>query len=150
MYDPLKALDVVFSDIYPWGLIWDARDKLRARADMAVYTYEYRLMQEIDANPALLQDGAALKAAATKVRDSVVEDFQYDAKVASLHFYLIVMRTIVMPPFAKLVIPACKAILDPLASTIPSAFKDIIDPRKTFDGILKGIIDGAIREVIQE
>lgn len=150
MYDPLQALSTIFTDLWAWSLIWDARDKLRKRADSAVYTFEARLMASIDANPALLNDNQALKAAAAKIRDGIIEDFKYDAALASKQFYLRIMRGVVMPPFQKLVIPACKTIIDPIASVIPDPMKQIIDPRKTFMRILDDIINGAIFVVIDE
>jgi hypothetical protein len=150
MYEPLQAMSNVFPDLYAWSLIWDARDKLRQRADSAVYTFEFRLMATIDANPTLLNDGAALKAAAEKVREGIIEDFKYDATIASRQFWLRIMRAIVMPPFKKLVIPACKTLIDPIADIIPDLMKQIINPHKTFERLLNEIINSAIMTVIGE
>lgn len=150
MYEPLQLLSIIFTDLWAWSLIWDARDKLRKRADSAVYTYEHRLMAAIDANASLLTDGAALKAAAAQVRDSVVEDFRYDAKIASRKFYLRIMRGVVKPPFQKLVIPAAKTIIEPLAATVPDLFKEIIDPNKILIKVIGDIIDASILTCIGE
>src|SRR5687768_5689527 len=48
MYDPLWALNVIFTDIYPWGLIWQAHDEVRHRMDNAIYTFEQRLLKEME------------------------------------------------------------------------------------------------------
>jgi len=59
-----------------------------------------------------------------------------------------ILKVIIMPPFNKLVIPACKAILEPLQSLIPDTMKDFIDLYDMFDQLIHGIIEGAIKNVL--
>lgn len=150
MRDPLQALQVIFTDIWANGLVWDAREKLRSRVDSACYTYELRLLASIEANPDLLRDNQALIAAAAAVREGVIEDLKHDAAIASRQFWLKLMRAIVMPPFKKLVVPACKELIDPLADLIPDLLKEIINPHKTFEQVMNAIIDSSILTVIGE
>jgi len=139
MYDPLWALHVVFTDIYPWSLIWRAHDELRTRMDNAVYTFEERLQKDEAATPA---------DALEKVKGSVLTDYKTDAKAATVQYYAGILKTIVMPPFNGLVIPACKAILEPLNSAIPDPMKEFIDINKMFDELINKIIDESIATVV--
>jgi len=128
MYDPLWALHVIFSDIYPWGLIYDAQHKVRGRIDAAVWCYQHRLLKEIDDNSTLLSNPESLKATQAKIKAAIVEELKHDAKAATDIFYVKLIKKIVMPPFNKLVKPAVKAVLDPIGSLIPDPLKEIVDP----------------------
>lgn len=143
MYEPLWALHVIFEDIWPWGLIWKAYDELRSRMDNAFYTFEQRLIQSMETeNPS---DGKAL---VDKIKHGVLDDFKADAAKSSLNYYADILKSIVMPPFEKVVIPACKTIIDPVADLVPEPLKQFIDPNKMFEELLNGIIDGCIETVL--
>jgi hypothetical protein len=143
MYEPLWALHIVFEDIWPWGLIWKGYDELRLRTDNAFYTFEQRLIQHME------QDSEAdPKALVEKIKNSVLADFKADAVKSSLNYYSDILKTIVMPPFEKVVIPACKTVIDPVASLVPDPLKQFIDPNAMFEELLNGIIDGSIETVL--
>jgi hypothetical protein len=141
MYDPLWALHVVFSDIYPWGLIWKAHDELRTRMDNAMYTFEERLKTAAEG-------GAEVAGSVEPTKTSVLADYRTDAQKGTVQYYGAILKTIVMPPFNGLVIPACKSLLEPLASAIPEPLKDFIDINKLFDELVNRIIDESIATVV--
>jgi len=140
MYEPLWALREIFADIYPWSTIYNGQDQLRKLLDNAVWTYQLEVkkaLEEKNANPC---DAA---------KTCVLERFRSDAKIATFLFYLKLFKDIMMPAFNKLVIPACKAILEPIANIIPDAFKQLIDIMDMFDKLLNGIIDDTIKNVLK-
>jgi len=139
MYDPLWALNIIFKDIYPWGLIWTAHDDLRLRMDNAMYTFEQRLLKEAESSEACDKE---------KVKTSVLEDYKTDAKVATLNYYAAILKTIVMPPFNALVIPACESLLSPIESLVPEPVKDFIDVNDMFNMLLNKIIDATIATIV--
>jgi len=132
-YDTLWDLRLIFSDIYPWSLIWRVRDEIRQTTDNAVYTYEKRLEQE-GANPE----------ASKRVLASVMDDFVHDGKLTTRNLIEELLKLIIMPPFNSLMRPACKAVLEPLQSLIPDAMKDFVDIYKMFDKVLDGVIHDSI------
>jgi len=139
MYEPLWALRVIFSDIYPWSTIYNGQDQLRKVLDSAVWTFQLELQKASDEKDATPCD---------TVKKSVVSKYQEDAKLATTLFYLKIFKDIIMPAFNKTVIPACKAIIDPLADIIPDPMKQFIDPNDMFDKLLNGIIDDTISSVL--
>jgi len=143
MYEPLWALHIIFEDIWPWGLIWKAYDELRLRTDNAFYTFEQRLIQSMEQD-----SNADPKALVEKAKQSVLADFRADAQKSSMAYYAEILKTIVMPPFEKVVIPACKTIIDPVADLVPEPLKQFIDPNAMFEELLNGIIDGCIETVL--
>jgi len=145
MYEPLWALHIIFEDIYPWWSIWKAQDEIRGKTDNAIYTFEQRILQGIEAEGGEAKDPKAL-ADATKA--SVMTDFRADASKATVIYYAAILKTVVMPPFEKVVIPACKTIIDPIADLVPEPLKQFIDPNKMFEDLLNGIIDGSIETVL--
>jgi hypothetical protein len=88
------------------------------------------------------------KALVEKIKNSVLADFKADAEKSSLNYYSDILKTIVMPPFEKVVIPACKTVIDPVASLVPEPLKQFIDPNAMFEELLNGIIDGSIETVL--
>jgi hypothetical protein len=149
MYDPLWLLNVIFTEIRPWSLIWNAHDDIKHKMDNAIYTFE----QEIET--AMTSEGDKLKsdaAYAAQVIDmakaKTLETYKADAIIATNEFYCKIMKAIVMPPFNALVIPACKAILEPLNDMIPEPMKQFVDILEMFDELINGIIDGAIERVV--
>lgn len=150
MLEALQALQDFFPDISAYTLIWDVREKLRARVDAACFSFEDRLLASIDVNPDLLRNNQALVATAGNIRAGVVEDLRHDAKIAARQFWIKLVKAIVKPPFEKLVIPACKDVVDPLVDLIPEPLKEIIDPHKALEQVLDDIINASIMAVIGE
>jgi hypothetical protein len=143
MYEPLWALHIIFEDIWPWGLIWNGYDELRTRTDNAFYTFEQRLIQSMEA-----ENPSDPKALVEKIKAGVLADFKSDAQKSTLNYYAAIMKTIVMPPFEKVVIPACKTIIDPISDLVPEPLKQFIDPSQMFEDLLDGIIDGCIETIL--
>jgi len=54
-----------------------------------------------------------------------------------------------MPFFNKLVLPACKEIIDPLSDIIPDPMKQFIDPNDMFDKLVNGIIDDSLKIILE-
>jgi len=146
MYEPLWALHIIFSDIYPWGLIYQGHQDIRGTIDDAVYTFEVAVKKEAEENEACLGDAKALN---DKIRALVLPDYQEDAKTRTMLWYHKSIKAIIMPPFNALVIPACKAIISPIADAIPEAMKAFVDPNRLFDELINGIIDESIETVIR-
>jgi len=143
MYEPLWALHVIFEDIWPWGLIWQGYDEIRTRTDNAFYTFEQRLIQSMEA-----ENPSDPKALVEKLKAGVMADFKADAQKSTLNYYAAIMKVIVMPPFEKVVIPACKTIIDPISDLVPEPLKQFIDPSAMFEELLDGIIDGCIETIL--
>jgi len=138
MYEPLWALHVIFEDIYPWSTIYHGQDKLRKILDNAVYTYEIEVKKSVEAksdNPLDFK--------------GVMQRYQEDSETATIIYYLKIFKDIIMPAFNKTVIPACKAIIDPLASIIPEPMKQFIDPDDMFDRFINGLIDDTIKVILK-
>jgi hypothetical protein len=144
MYEPLWALHVIFEDIYPWSSIWKAYDDLRGKMDNAIYTFEQRLVQGMEAEGEV-KDGKAL---VDTTKTAVLADYKADAQKATLIYYAAVLKIVVMPPFEKLVIPACKTVIDPISDLVPEPLKQFIDPSQMFEDLLNGIIDGCIDTIL--
>jgi len=132
-YEALWDLRIIFSDIYPWSLIWKARDEIRSTMDNAIYTYEKRLEEQ----------GVSVENSG-KVRPSVMEDFVHDGRLTTRNLCEHIVKLIIMPPFNALVRPACKAVLEPIANLVPEPMKDFIDVNKLFDEVLDDVIHHSI------
>jgi hypothetical protein len=149
MYDPLWLLHEIFTDIRPWSLIWSAHDDMRAMMDKAMYTFEQAILKGFETEGEKLKGDAAYAAQfidATKAK--VLEDYRTDATTATNEFYSKLMKAIVFPPFNALVVPACKAVLEPLNDMIPEPMKQFVDILEMFDDLVNGIVDGAIERVV--
>jgi len=145
LYDPLWALHVIFTDIYPWSLIWKGHDEIRTTMDNAMYTYQQKLLKAASENESCLSEGKSLS---DKFKHEVMEDYKFDGKLRTVQWYCQVMKAIVMPPFNAVVIPACKTIITPIADAIPEPMKQFIDIEQMFDDIVNGIIDASIETVV--
>jgi hypothetical protein len=143
MYDPLWALRTIFEDIYPWRSIWDGYDEIRGRMDNAVYTWEQEFISALEQDEK--QDAKAL---AEKIKAKVLEDYRWDGSKGVLIYYHKILKVILMPPFEKLVIPACKTIIDPVAELIPEPLKTFIDPNAMFEELINGIVDESIMTIL--
>lgn len=139
LYDPLWLLREIFSDIYPWSLIWRGHDEIRTTMDNAMYTFESKLLKAAEANET--PDKEQFKA-------KVLKHYKHDGRIRTIEWYCGVMKTIVMPPFNAVVIPACKTIISPIADAIPEPLKQFIDIEKLFDDIVDSIIDASIETVV--
>jgi hypothetical protein len=144
MYEPLWALHIIFEDIYPWGYIYQAHDTIRDTMDNASYTFEQRLLKAIE-------EGADPNSVKDKLKAEVLEDYKTDANKLAVLYYADILKKIVMPPFNKLVVPACKEALEPLQDLIPDVLKNpvpLINVYKLFDEVLDQIISGAINTIL--
>jgi len=142
MYEPLWLLREVFSEIYPWSLIWNAQDAIRKRMDNAVYTFEERLKKKLEENP------EAGKEIIEEVKQTVIQDYKLDGEVHKTEFYTEIIKIIVMPPLGKVLGPASKAVLDPLDSVIPEPMKQFIDIQEEFDNLIDTLVDKMIDAVL--
>lgn len=138
MYEPLWALRLVFSDIYPWHQIWLGHRKIYQTTDNAVYTFEQ----------AISKHEGDKKEAIDPIKRDVLMKFRHDSNIITMNYYAAILKAIVMPPFEALVIPAGRAIIDPLADAIPSALKDFIDIKQMFEDLYNGVIDDCIKVVL--
>jgi hypothetical protein len=143
MYEPLWAMNVIFSDIYPWGLIWQGRDTLRSKMDNAFFTFEKRLVEKLEG-----EEKKDPKALIDEIKKGVMADYQEDGKKATIEYYREILKSIVMPPFQSKVFPACEAILAPINEALPEAFAEVLDINGMFEDILTGIIDASIDTVL--
>jgi hypothetical protein len=142
MYDPLYLLREVFSEIYPWSLIWNGHDAIRKRMDNAIFTFEENLKKKLEANP---ETGNEV---IDEVKAAVLEDYKADAEVHKIEFYSEIIKIIVMPPLKKVLDPATKPVLDPLNDAIPDPVKDYIDVSEEFDNFIDGLVDKLIEELL--
>jgi len=142
MYDPLWALNVVFPDIYPWDLIWKARDKLRGKMDNAMYTFEKRLEEKLE------EEAKDPRGLIDEIKKGVLADYHEDGKKASVKYYREILKHIIMPPFQNKVFPACEGVITPLTSVIPDTLAEIIDIDGMFEDFVTGIIDQSIDTVL--
>jgi len=145
LYDPLWALNVIFPDIYPWGLIWRGHDHIRNTMDNAMYTFEQRLLQACEGNEGALNEGKAL---AEKLKAETLEDYKYDAKLRTVEWYCEIIKKIIYPPFNAVVIPACNAIISPISDAIPDPVKQFVDIQQMFDDLINSIVDDSIKTVV--
>jgi hypothetical protein len=140
MYEPLWALNLIFPDITPWSSIYNGQDQLRKLLDNAIWTYQ------VEINKAVEEKNSNPTEAAKAV---VMERWHSDVKIATFLFYLKIFKDIIMPAFNKLVIPACKVPLDPIAGLIPDTFKQLIDIYDMLDKLVNGIIDDTIKNILK-
>jgi len=112
--------------------------------DNASYTFEQRLLKAIE-------EGADPNSVKDKLKAEVLEDYKTDANKIAVLYYADILKKIVMPPFNKLVVPACKEALEPLQDLIPDVLKNpvpLINVYKLFDEVLDQIISGAINTIL--
>jgi hypothetical protein len=146
MYEPLWALHTIFSDIWPWGLIWTAHDAVRSKMDNAIYTFEQKLVQQLENQENASEDDK--KELVSKTKALIMTDYKSDGQKATQIYYHEILKTIIMPPFEKLVIPACKTIIDPVADLVPEPLKQFLDPNQMFEDLINGIVDASIDTIL--
>jgi len=144
MYDPLWLLREIFSDIYPWSLIWTGRDYISGTMDNAFFTFENHLKKNLEENP------SAGKEAVDAARSAALEKYKHDIEWLTVDYYMHILKCIIMPPFNKIVIPVGKAILEPIQDMIPDAMKQFIDLQEMFTELVNGIIEGVIKNVLEK
>jgi len=145
LYDPLWALREIFSEIYPWSLIWKGHDTIRHLMDNAMYTYQQRILKAVEENETALADPKALS---ERIKAEVLADYKFDGTFATIEWYSTVLRDIVYPPFNAVVIPAAKVIISPIGDAIPEPMKQFLDVEQMFTDLIYGIVDGCIQSVV--
>jgi len=145
LYEPLWALNIIFPDIYPWGMIYRGHDEIRRTMDNAMYTFESKLLKAHEENESALNEGKAL---ADRFKAEVLEDYQHDGKIRTIEWYSHVLRAIIMPPFEAVAGPATDALLSPLSDAIPEPMKQFIDPQQMFTNLLDQIVMACIKTVV--
>lgn len=136
-YEVLWDLRTIFPDIYPWSLIWRARDEVRQTTDNAVYTYEKRL-----------EEAGVNAENSTKLRAELMEDYEHDSALSTRNLCEEILKMIIMPVINTVVRTPCKALLEPLAGAIPDNMKDFLDIQKLFDDVLDDVIHHSIVAVL--
>lgn len=147
MYDPLWALRMVFPDIWPSSIIWDAKYKIRRRIDAAAHCFELRLLPQLEGSPAL-NNPEQLKAVVQSIKAGIIEDLRHDIEIAKKMVWLRIIKDIVQPPFNRHIRPLCQHVIQPLVSALPEFAKTILDPWQTFDDIIKNVINTLILAVV--
>lgn len=137
MYEPLWALRELFSDIYPWHLIWKGHDSVYRHTDNAVYTWEQAMIKAN--NPEL----------AEPLKRDVIIKFRHDTDIATMRYYAKIMKKIIMPPFEAAVHPVAKHIIEPLADSIPEPLREFIDIKQMFEDLYNGIVEDSINIVLR-
>jgi len=142
MIEDLRTLQIIFSDIWPWGLCYHAQTALREVTDNAVYTWEQALLKHAE------EGGTPDREAMDKFKTQVIEQFRHDADIATKMFSAKVMKLIVLPPFEALLAPAAKHVIEPLANLVPEPLQEFIDINQDFEDLYNGIIDDAIESAV--
>jgi hypothetical protein len=137
MYDPLWVLREIFSDIYPWSLIWKGHDSVYKHVDNAVYTWEQAMLKQSD--PSL----------AEPIKRDVIIKYRHDTDIAVMRYYTKILKLIIMPPFEAVVHPVTKHIIDPIAEMIPEPMREFIDIKQMFEDLYTGIIEDSIAVVLR-
>jgi len=137
MYEPLWLLREIFSDIYPWGLIWKAHNLVYKHTDNAVYTWEQAMLKE--KNPEL----------AEPIKRDVIIKYRHDTDIATNKYYAHILKKIVLPPFEAVVHPVAKHLIEPLADAIPQPLREFIDIKQMFEDLYKGILRDSIQIVLR-
>jgi len=136
MYDGLRDLQALFTDLWPWSLCWHATSAIRKVIDNAVYTWEQNIIK------------AGSGADKEKFKQETLVKLRHDADIATLKFSAKVMKLILLPPFEATLHPAAKHIIEPIASAIPDPLQEFIDIKQNFEDLYHGILDDAISSVV--
>lgn len=137
MYEPLWLLREIFSDIYPWGLIWKAHNSVYKHVDNAVYTWEQAMLK--GGNPEL----------AEPLKRDVIIKYRHDTDIETTRYYANILKKIILPPFEAAVHPVAKHIIEPLAEAIPEPLREFIDIKQMFEDLYKGIVMDSIHIVLR-
>jgi len=135
MYEPLWLLRELFSDIYPWHLIWKAHDSIYKQTDKAVYTWEQGVLKEG-------------KESADAIKFEVLEKYRHDAEIAATKYFAHILKKILMPGLELVLHPASKHIIEPLAEMIPPPLREFIDINQMFEDLYNSVVDDCIETVL--
>jgi len=145
LYDPLWVLRIIFTDIYPWGLIYRGHDELRHTMDNAMYTFETKLLKASEKTEGALNEGKPL---VDKIKAKVMEKYRHDGQLKTVEWYCEVLKAIIFPPFEAVAGPATDAILGPISDAIPEPMKQFLDPQQMFSDLLTSIVEECIKTVV--
>jgi hypothetical protein len=148
MYEPLWLLREIFTDIYPWSMIWNAQQDIRNKVDNAMYTFQHKVAKQLEADANAKNDGEASKAVILKSKEDTLDELKRDGEVRTVQLYVEIMKAIVMPPLNATIVPACKMILQPLADLIPEAMKQFIDILAMFDKLIDDLVTAIIENIL--
>jgi len=137
MYEPLWLLREIFTDIYPWSLIWKGHDSVYRHVDSAVYTWEQEMLKN-------RRDDLA-----EPIKRDVIIKYRHDTDIAVMRYYAKILRLIILPPFEAAVHPVTKHIIEPLAESIPAPLREFIDIKQMFEDLYKGIVADSINVVLR-
>jgi len=143
MYEPLWLLREIFTDIFPWSLIWNSQDEIRQISDDAIYTFQVRLKEAIEKEP------GADKAVIDQTLSQVQALYEEDSNYLAMKVWRTILKAIIMPPLEAIANPAVKALLDPLDSAIPDAMKEFISIADEFSILLNDIVDSSVDAVLK-
>lgn len=71
--------------------------------------------------------GTDAKEAIASATSTVMEHFKHDAALRALAFYTQIIKDIIWDPLMKVVMPAVKAILEPINDAVPDAMKQFLN-----------------------
>jgi uncharacterized protein YjgD (DUF1641 family) len=148
MYEPLWLLREIFTDIYPWSMIWNAQQDIRNKVDNAMYTFQHKVAKQLETDANAKNDGEASKAIIQKSKEDTLDELKRDGEVRTVELYVEIMKAIVMPPLNATIVPACKMILQPLADLIPEAMKQFIDILAMFDKLIDDLVTAIIENIL--
>jgi len=137
MYEPLWLLREIFTDIWPWSLIWKGHDSVYKHVDNAVYTWEQAMLKE-------KRDDLA-----EPIKRDVIIKYRHDTDIAVMRYYAKILKLIILPPFEAAVHPVTKHIIEPLANSIPEPLREFIDIKQMFEDLYKGIVSDSINVVLR-
>lgn len=134
MYDPLWLLQEIFPQIWPWHYIWKGHSRIYKLTDNAVYTFEKGIDEKGDKDV---------------VRRDTLLKFKHDTDLAAMHWYAHILKAIILPPFEKLLHPAAKHIIEPLADLVPDPLKEFLDINQMFEDLYNKVLDDSINVVLR-
>jgi len=137
LYEPLWLLREVFTDIWPWNLIYKGHDAIYKHVDKAVYTWEKSMLKDRD--PEL----------AEPLKRDMLAKYQHDADLAVVAYYAKILKLIILPPFEAAVHPVAKRVIEPLAKTVPENLREFVDVNQMFEDLYNGIVDDSIDVVLR-
>jgi len=147
MYEALWALREIFTEIWPWSVIWDCHTKIRGFTDNAMYTFEEKLKKFLEEGG---KEGDAAKANVKRAKEETTAEFKHDIEYATAKLYLFIFRAIVGPPFQKFLVEPAKSLLEPVNSAIPDTMKQFIDVQDMFDQLVNNTLDDVIMNVLKK
>jgi hypothetical protein len=127
----LEILGDVVSYVRPWKIIDNITDHQRELLYKACYTVTRDLADH----------GGDVRGAIHKTSQRLL----HDAQLQIVKEYYNMLCSVVMPPFNQEIIPAVTKLIDPLDALIPEALKELINPKKSLDDLLKDLVKSMVR-----